>query len=260
MGLKWNRVSIDEAASAMGLTDRERDNIKNRINKRVMKMVADLGVESAGYKKFARHAGEMGFKMTLVNRKMMQTIYKVDIDKQIFEPVSEEVTMQILSRGQFAKGMSDKNLLFLDKLTKEESSKKMLGKLLENSKTDTSKLSKSDKLDAARQQLGKTSYIQKWFDENPDLIYEVLVEKGWESIRDHSTDEVYKAVQELVGRSEEARKESLGGYESWADRYAAEGRDSLRIRRERAEQEAKTSGRAARKQAATQRAKPKYTI
>lgn len=260
MGLKWNKVSVDEAAASMGLTDRERDNIKNRINKRVMKMVADLGVESAGYKKFARNAGEMGFKMTLVNRKMMQTIYKVDIDKRIFEPVTEEVTMQILSRGQFAKGMSDKNLLYLDKLTKEESSRKTLNKLLDSSKTDTSKLSKDDKLDVARQYLGKTSYIEKWFDENPDLIYEVLVEKGWENIRDHSTDEIYKAVQEIVGKGEEARKESLGGYSSWADRYEKEGGDSLRIRRKQAEQEAMTGGRAARRQAATQRKKAKYTI
>ena len=260
MGLRLKPVSVDEAAQHIGLSDKDRDNIKNRINKRVLKMVGDLGTNSKEYKQFIAKAGEMGFRMTLVNRKVKQTSYKPNIKSGSFGVVVEDVDVQILSRGKYAKGMTDKNLIELDKLTKSRPSRKVQELILKSAGIDTKGLSKSDMLEKARMELGKKDFIETWFNENPDLIYEILIEKGWERLKDHSNEEIVKAIKELTEQDESARKERLGGYESWADRYEAEGRDSLRLRRKHAEEEAKTGGRAARKQAATQRAKPKYTI
>lgn len=264
MAMKWKKVSLNDAAIHMKynlpLSEKDADNIKNRINKRVLKLVSELGTNSKEYKQFVTKAGEMGFNMTLVNRTVKQTSYKADIKTGSFGVVVEDVDVQILSRGKYAKGMSDANLIELDKLTKSRSSREAQKRILQAAGVDTKGLSKSDLLEKARVELGKKDYIETWFNENPDLIYEILIEKGWERLKDHSNEEIAKAIKELTEQDSNARKERLGGYESWADRYAAEGRDSLRLRRERAEQEAKTSGRAARKQAATQRAKPKYTI
>lgn len=260
MGLRFKPVSVDEVAQHMGLSDNDRDNIKNRINKRVLKMVSDLGTNSKEYKQFISKAGEMGFKMTLVNRKVKQTSYKADIKSGSFGVVVEDVDVQILSRGKYAKGMTDRNLIELDKLTKSRPSRKAQELILQSAGIDTKGLSKADKLERARLELGKKDFIENWFNENPDLIYEILIEKGWERLKDHSNEEIVNAIKELTGQDENTRKERLGNYESWADRYEKEGGDSLRIRRKRAEQEAMTGGRAARRQAATQKKKAKYTI
>ena len=264
MALKWNKVSLNDAAIHMKynlpLSEKDADNIKNRINKRVLKLASELGTNSKEYKQFVAKAGEMGFKMTLVNRKVKQTAYKADIKSGSFGVVVEDVDVQILSRGKYAKGMTEDNLIALDKFTKTNSARDAQKRILKAAGVDTKGLSNADKLERARLELGQKDYIETWFNENPDLIYEILIEKGWERLRDHSNEEIFKAVKEIVEKGEEARKESLGGYSSWADRYEKEGGDSLRIRRKLAEQEAMTGGRAARRQAATQRRKPKYTI
>lgn len=275
MGLKWSKVSLNDAAIHMKynlpLSEKDADNIKNRINKRVLKLASELGTKSEEYKMFVAKAGEMGFKMTLVNRKVMQTVYKANVKTGSFEAVTESSDVQILSRGKYADNMTDDNLIALDQLTKTRSSRDAQKRILKAAGKETKGMTKQQMLEEARKELGKSGYVQTWFNENPDLIYEVLVEKGWERISDHSTEEIYNAVKELVEKDKDARNAGLvyerdengnaiAKYSSWAERFEKEGGDSLRIRRKRAEQEAMTSGRAARRQAATQRRKPKYTI
>lgn len=255
----------------MKLDDRGRDNIANRVNKRVQKIVSEMGTSSKEYQKFRDLAGKT-LGMKLVERDVVSKRYKLNETTGKYEIVKEKTKMVILSRSKKHPGFTDYNLVTLDQeiRTVEEAQRAATKghtkeELLEDWKLRNENASKlpTDKqlyADAAILQASLSDLIEEEFHDNEDLIYEIMMENGWSSLKDASNNEdIYRAIQKTKQRnSGDALKQMLSKMSdnedttnensdswTWKQAYYKSGIGTTAgALRYKSEQEAATTGRA----------------
>lgn len=167
------------------LDERGRDNVANRINKRIANVVKELGTNSAEYQYFLRQAKARNMKL-------------VEHKTKIYDAATGKYSNQTilwLGRYKHDPAFTDRNLYDLDervrtlKKAKSELTRAMRDQV-HNDKYKPTLAEMQEYIDIKKE-------VGDWFSENDDLVYALLEETGWSNIRDHSTEEIHQVLERI---------------------------------------------------------------
>ena len=168
--------------TTMSEAERERYNLVQKINKRIRDTVNKIGVENETVQLFET-------ALTLPGR---ATVTAYTEDGKVYHLLSR-------SKEDLAGYTTEDLQLLVEQTPKWETTKKELTAALNRDRKEGEQYTKENppSLEDLREQAWLNLSVHKLFEDNADLFYMLIDSTGWEDIREHTREEIYREVHRI---------------------------------------------------------------
>lgn len=166
----------------MSEAERERYNLVQKINKRIRDTVNKIGPENETVQLFET-------ALTLPGR---ATVTAYTEDGKVYHLLSR-------SKEDLAGYTTEDLQLLAEQTPKWETTKKELTASLNRDRKEEEQFTKDNppSLEDLREQAWLNLSVHKLFEDNADLFYMIIDSTGWEDIREHTREEIYREVHRI---------------------------------------------------------------
>lgn len=179
----------------------QKESIVKRLNERIASIVRHAGINNEEYNRWAGKLSRSNSPYATKINTYDPTKTKLEKNKGIGRPIS---FLQLSRKKSDIEAMSIEDLERLEKQTRgwgavKQEAKKTMEENIRRANDNPfeepviPKITESDILDY----LDQKEAVRQFIEGNTDAFYALIEATGWDDIRDHTTEEIYKEVQKL---------------------------------------------------------------